>query len=244
MAKKINLFSRNKSSQSHVELILSFVLFAGFVFAIFIFINPLKQPTTSYALFEEVENKIIDRTTINYQYVPVILESALSDEESCFSIDNTLQIPGNLIVKSSDNILNSLEDSDKIYIQNVPEERFYTIYFSEFFNNYSAINPSSCVPLSDDNYSLGVLSYDKMILFEKLLELDADYMANYESLVSDMGLKNNFEFALSDFNGVIISDTLSNNKLKNSNVLARKVLLKTINKNATQVDIFLDLRVW
>lgn len=246
MIKKRGAVFGDKRAQGHVELILSFVIFVGFIFSIFVFLNPLKQPTMSFVSFENVQAKIIKNATIGYQSIPLILNSSLPSGLACFSVNNTLRASGNILAKSSDDsIVNAVNTSLKLYIQNKANEKFYTIYFSEAFNNYSAVNPASCLELSEKNYSFGAPSYELPILFENLIYLDHAYVANYPSLVENLGFDNNFEFGISNLNRVmLVNDTFSVHKLKSSNVLARDVLLKTINKNATQVDIFLNLRVW
>jgi hypothetical protein len=236
----------NKKAQGHVELILSFVIFVGFVFSIFVFLNPLKQPSMSFVSFETVQTKLVDNVTIAYQSIPLILNRSLSSSVTCFSVNNTLKATGNILAKSSDDlIIRASNSSSKLYLQNKLNEKFYTIYFSDSFNNYSIADTASCLALSEQNYSFGAPSYETLILFENLIFLDNSYVSNYPAVIENLGLENNFEFGISNLNRtILVNDTFLVHRLKSTNVLARDVLLKTINKNATQVDIFLNLRVW
>jgi hypothetical protein len=239
-----------KSAQSHLELILSFVIFVGFVFAIFLFLNPLKQPYVNYLSFETIQAKILENATINYRTIPIILNKDLNPTQigDCFSINNTLNINGNLLVKSGkeDRIKNAINDSKKIYIEYGPgKETSYTLYISENLNNYSDIDSAECTELGEANYSLGALRYGKDILYENLFVLDKLYMEDYALLLDNLGIEDNFEFAVYALDKTsLLNNSLSLHKTKITSVISRDILLKSIDKNATQIDIFLNLKVW
>jgi hypothetical protein len=237
--------TKEKKAQGHLELVLSMVIFVGFLLAIFIFLNPVKKQDISYVSLEKVQEKIISNVTINYRSIALVLNANLLLATPCFLVKNKIHMLETPLVKtSSEAILQSYLNSTNIAIQYNPGENFYHLYFSENFNSYT-LNPSTCRVLEDSNYSFGALSYESSILFENLLALDAAYMDSYSRVVDTLKLEDEFEFGIYDINkSVIREDTYQKHKIKTSNVLSRDILLKSIDKNVTQVDLFMNLRVW
>jgi hypothetical protein len=231
---------KNRKTQAHLEMIFSFVIFIGFVSAIFIFINPLQQQPVSYTSFQRVYDKLLSNVSINYENIPVVLSSV---QNTCFLIDNPLNYTQNILAKEFNGNTVSAE-TNLATITLSPGFKTYTLYFSNSFDE-DISGLSSCSYLGASNYSFGAMSFERAILYENLVLLNNDYKKDYSGLQKKLGLEKDFEFVVSNFSGYpLINDSIYVNKIKSGNVVSRDFLLKTINKKGDQVDIFFNLRVW
>jgi hypothetical protein len=242
---------RGKKAQGHLELILSFVIFVGFTFAIFIFLNPLKQPHINYASLDDLEKSLLNYTSISYKEIMLGINQSF-DFDSLVSLKINYPFnPRTVLAKNiTDEIINAKIEGNYMIFQNSENSRFYTIFVSPFFNNFTSVeclnNPNKCQTLVTSNASFGAVTYETIPLYENFFELNKSYMSDYVNLVKNLGIEGKFEFALYNFpqKTVIINDSLSKFKIKSSNVLSRDILLKTIDKNATQHDVILNIKIW
>jgi len=76
MIKKIG-----KRAQSHVEIMLSFVLFMGALILIFMFINPFSKADEQISVIDNVQKALINQTSMEIGKLSIITE----DEAYCFS---------------------------------------------------------------------------------------------------------------------------------------------------------------
>ena len=235
---------KTKKAQGHVEMILSFIIFLGFLLVMFIFINPVSEKKVSYVSLDNVETALLENISIDYQYVALILKYSPKDL-SCFSVDNNLSIASNLLVlDENERIVKSENKNKQIDIQPVAlNPRLYKLYFS---NNLSVSDkPSSCTKLKSSNYTFGVLTLENSVLFENLAALNKTYFENYTQLKSGLKLNSDFEFIVYNLNQTQkIFDTTPLHRVKNSQVLSREIPLRIINSTGGQSDIVINLRVW
>jgi hypothetical protein len=244
------IFSRK--SQGHIEMILSFLIFVGFVFVLLFFIGPISEQKTSYSLLDRVQERIINNLSISYNSVSVILYKDFQQNPGydCFSINNTLSIKSTMVAKDIEgNILNSGKDTSRIYISmpSAENKKFYTLYFSDLFNNYSLASSkySNCLILGEANYTFGVFGFENSVLYENIQLLNQSYMRDYSNLRKDLGIEGDFEFIVYSSNrSILFNETIGLHKIKTSNVLSREIPIDTIDKNATKIKIILNLRAW
>lgn len=238
-----NSIIKGKKSQMHIEMIMSFVLFVGFIIAILLFINPVKEQKVSMLALDNAQNQILKNVSSSYSYIPLILDSSVS--ESCFSVDNPLPaLTSNLFVQNqNNNIIKSKLDSGKIYLEKIDDSKLYKFYFSNIFNVYSSI-ASDCLALDESAYSFGALSVESVVLYENLLKLNESYNSDYGSLKKELKISNNFDFTIYDFNRTVLMKGDSKNKVFSSNVLAREFVLNSADKDNNKKEAILNLRVW
>jgi hypothetical protein len=231
-----------KQSQGHVEMILSFAIFAGFVVVMLFLLNPAKENKISYGSLDVAENIILDNISITYDSIAVILDAPINNG-LCFSVENNLNLLGrSLAIDEKKNIVFSGNTPSKINIQPNNNVRLYKLYFSDSFNSYYLA--TNCAPPST-GYSFGVLIHESSVLWENIQALNKSYMEDYSKLKRDLNINEDFEFVVYNLNrSQVLFDTTSVHKLKTSFVLSRDLPLRIIDKNATQRDIVLNLRVW
>jgi hypothetical protein len=236
-----------KLGQGHVEMILSFAVFAGFVVVMLFFLNPAKENSVNYASMDVAENLVLDNLSIDYRYIGLILNSPVAPS-ACFSINNTYLINGTLLVLDEGNhvrLSNNDLSNKKINIlgSDFSNNRFYKLYFSEAMNHYPS--PLNCPPLPVANYSYGVMTLESSVLWENIEALNKSYMEDYAGLKKNLQVSEDFEFVVYNLNlSKVLFDTTAVHKLKTSLVISRDIPLRIVNKNATQSDVMLNIRVW
>jgi hypothetical protein len=255
----INKKRKSISAQGHIEIILSFVIFLGFLIMIFVFFNPIKSPQTSTASLDDAQEKILNYLSVDYDYIPLIIKiNPQTITEACFSVTNPINnfvdnYMSFIILDQNNTPVKSRASSTDIYITKslTTGNKLYKIYLSrndDTFNRRDYFFTESCTALTTtpaQQYSFGSLTSDKLVFYDRLGEFNFSYMNGYEQLKQNLDLADDFEFIVYDKNrNVIMNESLSMHKLKTTTVLSRELLLKTINQNATQGDIIFALRVW
>jgi len=236
----------NRRAQAHVEMIISFVLFVGFVVFILIFLNPVNQSKISDAVLDATWNKVSDNLSINYNYISLILKNPPT---KCFSISSSpINLLGALVTDSSGNLVYSqVVDSSDMKIDNSGGETVYRLYFSDYFNSYTK-QLDNCDSLLSNfalkEYSFGLSSKKKTILYEKISELNKSYTENYKLLKKSLGVDNEFDFIVYNESRDILFDVTSNNKIKGTTVLSREIPITVMNNKTQQIKIIFNIRVW
>jgi len=236
-------FLKNKKAQGHIEMILSFVIFIGFILAIFFLFVPAKHTPIDYAIFDKVQMKILENLSFQYQTASLILNSNFAD--SCFAVEDPFNISSNVLVQDLNGDIKKVKkDGGKIYIAHTSNNRYYKLYFSDNFNS-PRLSSEECLNLEKANYSFGVLSSEQRVLYENLEILNKTYLTDYPKLKQLIGFGNDFDFIIIDKNrNILFNESLSLHKLKKANVLSREFPLAIIDKNASKRDLLFILEVW
>ena len=237
----------NKKGQSHVEMVISFVIFLGFIFALFYFLNPFSEKRINKPQPQIVQDILIQNLTISYQHSSLILKVNPSElgSKNCFTVKDKINISSNLkVIDGSGRPVKIDKSGDNFFIEKSNDERFYRLYYASYLN----ANPggySDCDFVAEENYSYGSLSEDNALLLESLFQLNQNYLNDYDSLKNNLGFKDDFGFALYYPNRtVIFNDTLGKFKSSSFNIVSRDVPIKVINKNATTYNLVLNIRIW
>lgn len=188
----------NKRGISHIEVILSFVIFVGFLtFALFFF-NPLDSSrvldSSLFYAFDEISNN-----------VSIMLESysiALNDTQN-LPLVVSLPLPtdiDNAKVRvetyGGENLTSEYDhtNGNVIFHRDNVNNDFVIIRFSQDFENGEVGDPQI---LSPENYTISS-SDTKTIFSEKsVLALNNTYYTNYDSLREDFNLPRRIDFGFS-----------------------------------------------
>ena len=244
MIKRRILLLNNHRSQGHIEMILSFIIFVGFVFTLFIFFTPVRQDTVSYASLEKTQTSLLSRVSINYNYVSIILNSTYRG--SCISVNDIPSAEGNVIVKDlSGNILTSKRTAGNGIDIRAYGDRYYQLYFSSLFSPSSEVFTDCGSLVKNINYSEVVVSFGEDIFYEKINDTQNYYLTNYNELKTELGLLNDFEFLVYNFSyAVLMNETISFHKTKSFSVLSRDIPIRALTKTGEYKDLILTIRVW
>ena len=155
----------NKNATSHVEMVLSLVLFVSFLFFIFIIITPFTKNKNLY--FFDSEQLLIDKINSEIGKLAIILNS----NNDCYDLSYVNQIYGNNFVEISDPTNPSR----------------LTIYYGDFFD--PSIMGSTCSYNLSHKFSFGGYQKENFIVYGKILSLKNDYESNYELTKESLGIK-------------------------------------------------------
>jgi len=241
--KSQNNILRSKKSQIHIEMIMSFILFIGFITAIFIFFNPIKVQKTSTVSLDNLQAKILANVSFGYAYLPLVIKEGVSTG-SCFFVESPIPVSQNIFAADGNgNIVNSKFELGKIYLQTSSGQRFYKIYFSNIFNVHSFDAPG-CSALDKADYSFGSLNTESAVLFENLQKLGENYKSNYPALKNFLGLTGDFDFTVYDFSKTTLITGSSQGKTVSGKVIAREFVLNAVDRDNNKKEAMLNLRVW
>jgi hypothetical protein len=242
-----------KKAQSHIEMILSFVIFTGFLFVIFVVLRPLKNLDKDYNNLEEIRKTIIDNVSREFSSVSLILNSEaikdLKDKgKGCFEIQQRIDIAStdNILVKDlSENSLKSKIEPEKISIEPKDNQnRYFKIYISSYFNEES-LTDNNCYSLENEDFTYGPMQKKTIPFMEEIKIINDAYMQDYNQLKKSLKLKYDFDFyIITKSRETILNDTLSKHRLFQDDVFIKEVPLTIINKSADSNEYILGLRTW
>ena len=207
----------SKKSQGHIEIVLSFVLFVGFLLFVFLFIDPLSSSKTSDFEVEEVLTS---------------LEKNLSGQVSVLSV----------VINKGGSCYDFPDSFNEDFIEVLVADRKFDLYFSDIFLTHSGKRVVNC-PKS--NYTLGAVLKKDFFVYEKIKSLNESYTDDYSALLESFGFFNDFSLFFSRRDGSVIKG-LSMIKEPPRSVgvesIQRPVLM--IDKEAKVYEVVLNLRVW
>ena len=179
---------RDKKALSHVEFMLSFLIFVVFITILFIILNPFKIEKRDISI-ESTENILNEYLQTYLTTVSFYTDDSISSDSDCFYINKINN--GNVIVKkqgiglipaSSNSVINIKDDGGL--------NSFYKISLSEdFIEN----GPTSCVSSLDGKFGVPVTR--KIYSLKKIDQLKLDYISDYLEVKQRLNL--NYDFKLS-----------------------------------------------
>lgn len=237
---------KNKKAMSHVEMIISFIIFIGFISFLLVVFNPLKIASPSSSYLDVTENRILKNVSTNLTIISMKINSSIYGSiGNCFSINKT-EDTGEIITENNKSeIINSKISEDKILIEKSGD--FYRLYFSEEFENTNSGGLTGCYVLQEDEYLLGVSRFYEVISNISLSNLFKDYDENYLQLKETLGLKNDFYISVKESSknsAAILSPKEEKYKPTGVNVLARDIPISILFKDGSIKAAIMNLQVW
>ena len=235
MTKKKRL---KKVGAAHLEMIISFVFFMGFVFFLFTVLQPYDMTTLSSSvvagLYDSFEEKIHTNLT------DMFLKANYAGPSSCFYIQLpneifTYKFTKSLVKDVSDVKIESEFENDNLNINS--NEVFYKIAISPEFDSNSL---SGCEQLS--NYSLGSLIERRVSSYNSLINMSNKYENDYEGLKHDLNVPEVFDF------GVVCKELpeINMERLIPSlgDVVSRDYILEVLKNTGEVINARFTIKVW
>lgn len=242
---------RTKRGTSHVEIILSFVLFISFIIFMLIVFKPLDIFSKSTSDLEIIEDEILKNiSTILSVLFPVSIDSSVYSSiqsEPCFYIDNplngSLTLP--LIIKNkTGGIINASRQGNQIYFEN--SGNFYNVFYSLELKERELSDTSSCYKVSyelgKEEYRIGLIRSYEVISYSKLVDFKENYNKNYEQLKKELGLEDDFEISILNSPEIIFEP--AKDKPQGVEILARDVSILILKENTDLKNDIMNIQVW
>ncbi len=231
---------KNKKGVSNLEMILSFLIFIGFVFALFL-IFPIAKTERSKVGLDAAHKGILEFASVELTEFSVDIDKSSLASKSCFRFKSPTKLE-KIIVRNKDNLLmNAVYEDNRIYIEGT--EKFYYISSSEEFEERNF--PKDCKELGLGNFEIGLISTSKVLSFKKASELKEAYSLKYSDLQAKFGIpaRENFGFILREFNGTEIISAMKKKPLRVS-VLVKETPVRIVYSNGELKYIMLHVEEW
>lgn len=223
---------------SHVEVIISFIIFVTFIFFLFSVVEPsISTQKDKKNIFDNIELGIINRISSNMTIITANLASGGSNCVDLTNLISNLGIEENIIVKdSSGEIVNSDAHGNSLQIsRESTSERFFKIYYSEEFDE---LDTGSGCP--ERSYDLGLTKTSKYIFETKFLDLMNE---DYEDLRTDLKIPEGVDFGY----GIILSNgtTFETHKEElSTNVYIRETPIEYVDSDGNLLAGYLKTKIW
>ena len=206
----------SKRSQSHVEIMLSFVIFIGVLIFIFIFLNPFAKTAEKVSVIDDIQKIVVKDINSEIGKLSVIGDSGIVDY--VFPSEY-----GNNFVEVQETFLNPIKCQ---------------LYFSDIFG----LGSKNCQFTS---YALGVYSKEEMIVWDKIILLKQSYETDYNSLKSLLKISDDFSFSFKNIGGGEIGAlSVSKNPPVGVNVESKDFPVRVIDSLGKINELILNIRVW
>ena len=228
---------KGKKAMGHVEMIISFVIFVSIITFLLIMFRPMIVFTkTTSASLDISESQILENISIKLTVQSINISNEVLDG-NCVSLAKPEAIQDKIIMRNSTyNRINVKSDGTSIKFEK--SGNFYRIYSSEEFaeSNY---NPVECL---SQNYDLGVVKTYYKVSETYLNSLFGNYTADYQTLKTQLGLKNDFNLILRDNGGELSRAEIY--KPSGIEIMARDVLIEILDKDGNVKSVILNIQVW
>lgn len=230
---------KGKKAMGHVEMIISFVIFVSIVTFLLILFRPMIVFTkTTSANLDITESQILENMSIKLTVQSINISNEILDG-NCVSLAKPEAIKDKAIMRNSTyNRINAKTDGVGSLINFQKSGEFYRIYSSEEFAE-SSYSPAECNP---QNYDLGVVKTYYKVSDAYLNSLFGNYTADYQTLKTQLGLKNDFNLILRDNGGELLR--AESYKPSGIEVMARDVLIEILDKDGNLKSAILNIQVW
>jgi len=209
-------------AQSHVEIILSMVLFVGFLIFIFVFMNPFLK-TKQEPVIVDIQEEVINEISSEVGVLSVIVNSS----DDCYSLDSVSDEYGNKFIE----------------VHDLENPRRYIIYYGDFFD-VQKVGDISCLSKESRNFSLGLYTKESIIVEEKIKNLKERYETDYSDLKQSLEVRD-FLFNFRDMDEIEIIEWSVDKKIpENTDVVSKDILVRVMDDKAKIYEMILNIRVW
>jgi len=236
-----------KKGVSHIEIILSFIIFIGAVSAGLYFFNPistskLTDVTFDYAVREIEKSSSTTITSFSVGINNTAIGYAMYDKDVIGIMIEGVQT--GMATNTSDlngNGLKSKREGDNVYVE-WDNKDFIKIDFNEEFEDDSL--STSGISIDEDFYDIASSNKETMLSEKKILELNKSYHLDYFALHDNFNLpsRTNFGFELDFGNGDTIN--VDRDKPDNINIFSESKRVKVLRKNGDRKFADLIVRLW
>jgi len=251
----------NKRGMSHIEVILSFVIFLGFLIFLFAIFMPFKTSNGSDVYLDIASREIKNNISAQVNFFTLRLNE---QSTGCFYFDYNasltkvnVQNENYIKIDAMNRELSQQEisaaaaaaaaggksikpDTEKRVIIS-GEGKFFYIYSYEEFNE-SDIDEQTCKQLEKEDYVVGLFRSHNMVSFKKLEAFRDSYNLDYESVKKEIGITQDFKFSVRDtLNKDILNIT---KKVPKTKVFARDEPIQIVYTNGSFKYAILNIQLW
>lgn len=232
---------------SHVEVIISFIIFVSFIFFLFSIMEPsINTQKDKENIFDGIEAGIInkissDMTIITVKIIPTTTQNCieLNGEITNLGIDSKVVAKGNS--EQSFNCYISSANPNNLQIERAStSDNLLKIYSSDAFAQVETSSSSCQTLVRGTGYSLGLTKTSKYIFEKKVLDLIAK---NYEILRNELNIPKgvNFGYGIVLSNGTTFETT---EQEVSTNFYVRETPIEYVDSEGKILMGYLKTKIW
>jgi len=237
-----NKMKNKKALAIHVEMILSFIIFVGFViFLLAAF--PVYKPSKSTLGLDAAERGVSDYVSSNVKYFTVVLNKTVS--KTCFCFENNSGIDRVVAMDEHGGIIGSYYYNGLICIND--KEDFHSVYSSTEFREERFTGECENLDNTTRGYLIGLEDDISMASYNKIANLTKIYNTDYENLKNRMSIPagEDFGFRVVDLKGrEILNLSAMKNKPAKTQVSARSFPAQIVYENGSFVFAMINVQEW
>lgn len=227
------MIKKGDKKGSHVEVIVSFIIFVTFVLFLLTILGPsINTQNDKKNIFDGIEIGITDRISSNMTVIALNFNDQVS---SCVDL-SALGIGNNIIVKdqSGAKVTSSADQNSLQITKGNPSDTFFKIYYSEEFDGLTG---SGCTPGS---YEIGLDKTSKYIFEKKFLDLmNKDYATLRSEIKAPQGVEFGYGMTLS--NGTIFETPMDD---VSTDVYIRESPIEYVDLDGNIMEGYLRTTIW
>ena len=190
----------NKEGASHIEVILAFVLFVGFIMFALYFFNPLNSSRLVDTSVDYLLNEIREKTEVAVDFYSLKIDSSVSDESIQLDYPDDVDTSKNVASEGEDGeILDSRVAGNNIFVDRKNND-FIKLKFSETIteNDNCCQNAKNLEAQGNEGkkYILASSNKRNIISEKKISEINKTYYENYNALKEEFNLPGRVNFAI------------------------------------------------
>ena len=234
-----------KRGLSHIEFVISFVIFAAFIAFAFMFFSPLQSNRTLKSSLDYAWLEVDDMTKNKLETYSVFINpesgTVYAGQDIAIDIDGIPNDFNASVENSSGSSIPSYIDDDGAVHFTDPEDNFVRIKYSPVFPNGTLIGG---VLLRESDYSISS-SESEEIYFEKLFDdLNRSYFSNYIVLKKQFNLPNRVDWGfVAKFNETYEIVALREIP-EEAEVLSKNERIQAVSKSGVKEYVDVRILVW
>ncbi len=230
---------------THVGVVISFIMFVMFLLFLYtLLLNPIFNKESKDVALDNLKTLLIENLSDNLTTTSVNIDQ--NDGNKCISLQNFFTATG---LEDKLNVRNSIDSTQSAYTQsnnlvidrNTHNDVFFRIYSSKNFNQLTS--KSGCKQINEGQYSIGLLSTEKLISPSKVKTLVDNYKSNYYGVESNFGILAGDEFS---FTFIYANKTVISPPERNitTSIYSREIPVRYFDSNANVSFGTLRIKVW
>jgi len=233
-----------KKAQGHIEMVISFVMFALFVFFLLVYLNPIKNQNISDVLIDAVERSIEGNASIQLIEMPLDLKGSA---DLCFSLPNPFNTtnPKNIIVRDSNGtVMKFALEGENMNIEK--KKKFYYLYYGNTAFNTLPLGLISCTVLNSSDYIFGASRIYNLYYMPRMEGIKDAYTSDYNKLREDFNFPGGYDFAVNVTDSATMQTvlTMAVKKPEKVEVLAREVPIELLYDDGRLIKAVINIQVW
>lgn len=230
------IMNNKRGASSHLEMILSFVLFISFFFFVIIFLQPYETNVLTTSIVDGAYYNFMEYTTDEITTFSIKINDPI---EECFTLrlnEVFQEYDTSFVYDEEDNLAESTISGEYLRVNNEDSKSFFDIILvKDMTKEIVTIN----CPNEIENYLVGGTINEKIISYQKIEELKNQYDSDYKSLKNVFAVPGRFDFAI---NSNLIN--LDRSIPDNVRVMAKSYNERVLLENGTIINVEFIIRAW